>query len=480
MTEAFGAIDLTNVTLDGEKLKTDVRSAIIGAEVSIDIDGAPTVGIELADPHRVLLKSGIFGSRVTTQIGPHSFELVAVRKNGAKVLVTFEHLVVAALRDHKEPRKVEPGTMTRAQFVRQLVAQEPWITFNAPVAGELIKKELSQGDVPDEGEAAKIRRAGGEAKEPENTWAASGRLAEEIGWRRFVRGPRELMFVPDSYLIGQAPVATVEEYKKGVDNIDFDYDIGQVAATGTITCRADTWSVPAGSTIEVVGAGPGDGIWLVSEISKSIFSRSASISIMRPRPTLPEPEASSTDDDMAGDELEGVLFPEEYEFDLGVDTSTQWRWPTDGGRITSKFGRRWNRWHNGIDIGVGSGTTVYTAHAGTVSMVAHDADGYGNWIEMSHGYGITTRYAHLSHRFATKRGMKLDHGEVVGLSGGGPNDDGRGNSQGAHLHYEIRVNGTPVDPERFMAQQAHVRTHLDPGSPLVGGTLNLNRSGRTQ
>lgn len=117
------------------------------------------------------------------------------------------------------------------------------------------------------------------------------------------------------------------------------------------------------------------------------------------------------------------------------------RWPLSG-RITSGFGQRWGRLHAGIDIGVPIGTPVRAAASGRVTYSGW-ATGYGYLVIISHNNGYETRYAHLS-RLVTPVGQSVSQGQIVAYSGN------TGNSTGPHLHFEVRHNGTPLDPRRFL------------------------------
>jgi len=117
-------------------------------------------------------------------------------------------------------------------------------------------------------------------------------------------------------------------------------------------------------------------------------------------------------------------------------------WPAKG-TLSSRFGRRWGRMHNGIDIAGPKGTPVYAADSGTVSYSAYNGGGYGNLIKISHGGGTVTYYAHLSSRVASK-GQKVKKGQLIGYMGS------TGRSTGSHLHFEVRVNGSPKNPLNYL------------------------------
>jgi murein DD-endopeptidase MepM/ murein hydrolase activator NlpD len=118
-----------------------------------------------------------------------------------------------------------------------------------------------------------------------------------------------------------------------------------------------------------------------------------------------------------------------------------WIWPVDG-TLTSPFGYRWGRLHAGIDIAVPEGTPLRAAKSGTVAIAAYTG-GYGNYTCVDHGGGISSCFAHQS-GFAASAGDSVAQGDVIGYSGN------TGNSTGPHLHFEIRVNGQPVDPLGYL------------------------------
>lgn len=123
-------------------------------------------------------------------------------------------------------------------------------------------------------------------------------------------------------------------------------------------------------------------------------------------------------------------------------------WPTAvKGYISSKFGPRtspYTGYHKGIDIArTGEGVKILAAASGTVSYVGYDSDGYGNYLKIDHGSGFETRYAHAS-KILVKKGQKVSAGDPIAIIGS------TGRSTGTHLHFEVRINGEPVNPLTYL------------------------------
>ncbi len=117
-------------------------------------------------------------------------------------------------------------------------------------------------------------------------------------------------------------------------------------------------------------------------------------------------------------------------------------WPVQG-VITSPFGMRWGRMHEGIDIGAPEGTPIYAAAAGAVIYAGWES-GYGNLTVIDHGNGLATAYGHQS-RLAVSSGETVSRGQLIGNVGS------TGHSTGPHLHFEVRVNGVPANPLDYLS-----------------------------
>ncbi|SEN46845.1 murein hydrolase activator EnvC family protein [Lihuaxuella thermophila] len=119
-------------------------------------------------------------------------------------------------------------------------------------------------------------------------------------------------------------------------------------------------------------------------------------------------------------------------------------WPANG-RMTSPYGWRNGRMHEGIDIANDIGTPIYAADSGTVSLMKSDPDGYGYYIVINHGNGLSTLYAHMYRSSVTvSLGQRVRKGQRIASIGN------NGRSTGPHLHFEVHKNGNPVDPMPYL------------------------------
>jgi murein DD-endopeptidase MepM/ murein hydrolase activator NlpD len=122
-------------------------------------------------------------------------------------------------------------------------------------------------------------------------------------------------------------------------------------------------------------------------------------------------------------------------------------WPVQG-RITGSFGERTDpfsgegAFHRGVDISSEIGTRIIAPADGSV-MFADVMNGYGRAVMVDHGNGISTLYGHLS-AFAVSQGQQVHRGDTIGYVGQS------GRSTGPHLHYEVRIFNTPVNPHKYL------------------------------
>jgi murein DD-endopeptidase MepM/ murein hydrolase activator NlpD len=125
----------------------------------------------------------------------------------------------------------------------------------------------------------------------------------------------------------------------------------------------------------------------------------------------------------------------------GAASAAGFVWPVHG-VLTSGFGWRWGRMHEGVDIAVSSGTPVVAAKAGVV-IVAGWMGGYGNLVVVDHGGGVATAYGHNT-SVTVGVGQQVAQGQLIAYSGN------TGHSTGPHVHFEVRINGGAVDPMGYL------------------------------
>lgn len=129
-----------------------------------------------------------------------------------------------------------------------------------------------------------------------------------------------------------------------------------------------------------------------------------------------------------------VAIPDSFRIDL-----TGFCMPTPSTRITSPFGPRWRRMHNGLDVKVNIGDTIVAAFDGKVRIVKYERRGYGNYVVIRHNNGLETVYGHLSKQLVSIN-QTVKAGEPIGLGGN------TGRSTGSHLHFETRFLGIAINP----------------------------------
>jgi len=124
-----------------------------------------------------------------------------------------------------------------------------------------------------------------------------------------------------------------------------------------------------------------------------------------------------------------------------------WQWPVSYTDVTSPFGHRYllgvYNFHPGVDIGCPVGTPIYATNNGVIEEAGWNSGGYGIWVKMSNGNGIESIYGHMS-KVAVSSGQTVSKGQLLGYSGM------TGFATGPHLHYEIRLDGTAINPDPYM------------------------------
>lgn len=177
---------------------------------------------------------------------------------------------------------------------------------------------------------------------------------------------------------------------------------------------------------------------VVNERLALALEQGAKVAAAQPAPQPPPGRASRTrPQPPPAAEADGEAAADAAQHQSSGEHKTQYARPGRG-RLTSPYGRRWGRLHAGIDLAAGMGAPVRAAAEGVV-LAAGSESGYGRVVRIAHADGTVTVYAHMSAALA-KRGQRVEAGDLVGREGN------TGRSTGPHLHFEVRVNGTPVNP----------------------------------
>jgi murein DD-endopeptidase MepM/ murein hydrolase activator NlpD len=144
----------------------------------------------------------------------------------------------------------------------------------------------------------------------------------------------------------------------------------------------------------------------------------------------------------------GLFAPDGEQCDVTENLLLQgdFLWPLKGSqKVSSFFGMRWNRHHKGIDIPAPKGTPILASKTGLVIYRGYQKRGYGNVIILQHEDGSHTVYAH-SQKTIVKKGKSVEKGQVIGFVGR------TGKTTGSHLHFEIKLKGTFVNPLEYLAR----------------------------
>lgn len=152
-----------------------------------------------------------------------------------------------------------------------------------------------------------------------------------------------------------------------------------------------------------------------------------------------------------------AIIPDSYTIDL-----SGFCMPTTNTRITSSFGPRWRRMHNGLDIKVNIGDTIVSAFDGKIRIVKYERRGYGKYVVIRHENGLETVYGHLSKQLVEENQI-VKAGEPIGLGGN------TGRSTGSHLHFETRFLGLAINPAYMFNF---------PKQDVVADTYVFRKSGR--
>lgn len=127
----------------------------------------------------------------------------------------------------------------------------------------------------------------------------------------------------------------------------------------------------------------------------------------------------------------------------GPKIDMKFSYPVSSPVISSRFGQRWGRTHQGLDLAAATGTNIYASAPGTVTFAGWNSGGYGYLVVITHANGVQTYYAHCSSILCSV-GQTVNQGALIAKVGN------TGNSFGSHCHFEIRVNGVAYNPELYL------------------------------
>jgi hypothetical protein len=285
--------------------------------------------------------------------------------------------------------------------------------------------------------------AGKRKVERENTWDCTGRLADEVQWRRFVVSG-SFYYMSEHYMWRSRPRAHVsvdDEYHAALPAVS--YDIGQKNATITLAVFADRWAVPPGSVVmldEDFGSLL-QGRWLVSKISRSLFSPVASIILVKPRPQLPEPKQTTG----TPFSLAGATVPTTKAKTPGMVGGYVAPLATDGHLERSEFSQADPEGapdnlgithHAGKDWFAPGGTAVVAPIDGTI-VELRPATGYsgqvfGGTVKVQQANGYVWVFRHTDPVMALRVGAKVQQGEKVAAVARWAD-----NPSSSHCHIEV-------------------------------------------
>jgi len=269
----------------------------------------------------------------------------------------------------------------------------------------------------------KQARGGKRAWDPEDSWECLQRLADEVHWRCFeVSG--SVYFISEPKLFQSAPRARIKEGDSGVDWVDWDYDVGKHNARVTVTGRIDRWAAPPGSVVELYDEGAVNGRWLVTEIRRSLFNPSATITLKKPRPKLPEPSK----DDLTGlwdnpwtgetNQGEGVgglaVGPYHPPLNTPRPSSSQFNIQDPEGAPDSSG----VRWHAALDwMAPLGGQPVFAAQDGEIVEVTPSRGSFGQVfggvVKIRNARGYVWVYRHVAPKSAREVGQQVSAGDIV-------------------------------------------------------------------
>jgi hypothetical protein len=267
-------LNISDFLVNGTAITADVQDAIKGGLVKRAISHASTVTLQIADPQRTLLNSGIFTFGYQMQVAGLQFSLVQTTKTSDTIQVVFESSGIAALR-RQTGVIATSNTNNITSFIQSLVNGVPGLKFVGYGGPAYSDAQSSQ--------PVSIGR--GSTSDPtEDSWTCIQRVATSAGWRCF-ESNNVVYLGPDSFFQKAPSSGTLQEFSQAIQNMDFDYDIGKPFGTVTVTGMLDLWTFNPGQVVFTQGMGPLDGKpWIIQSMQRDLFNPQMTAVLYAPQP----------------------------------------------------------------------------------------------------------------------------------------------------------------------------------------------------
>lgn len=237
----------------------------------------------------------------------------------------------------------------------------------------------------------------------------------------------------DAAIAAQEEAALIAEAKAALEARN-DVIFTQLEEAVTVSME------PLDTVFRSVGLSPDD---LISSVRKGYSGQGGPLSPIRLSTSgdAPSPEELRANTILQGLDRLNLYRLAAFKTPLAMPVFDRFRWTSPFGARNDPLGRG-KRHHEGVDMAGAHGTPIYSTGDGVVTHAGWQ-DGYGQLVTIKHEFGLETRYGHLS-KVRVERGQRVSRGDQIGDMGN------TGRSTGTHLHYEVRVNGTAVNPMTFI------------------------------
>lgn len=255
----------------------NVTSSVTDAILARTVDGASTVVLQMQDPVRSILRSGMFSFGLALTVDGLNFALVQFAKTGDQLQLTFEAAAAYDLRKQKGAL-VWASTTDLDGFVRHLVDAVPGVKLVCEPGAV----SFETGSGVNASSTVSIIARGTTAQPDEDSWTCINRLANSAGWRVF-ECEGTIFMGSDQWLLKEFPSAgTIKEFTTEVQVIDGTYDVGMPLGQLTVTAMNATWPAKPGQPITVANMGPLNGVWLVYSMQRDLFNPQGTMTLQVP------------------------------------------------------------------------------------------------------------------------------------------------------------------------------------------------------